>query len=80
MDIYRACEIAKDRMANSVNGKWETRFTLNGPSGSKECKWLDPYFGFFQIEGGDGFNTIKQVPEDVDVFLMPETVERAVDD
>ena len=30
-------------------------FDLCGPLGKKSCKWLDAYFGFFQVEGSEGF-------------------------
>ena len=69
MDIYRACEIAKDRMLE--NPEWDKKFILMGPAGAKVCEWLDPYFGMFTFEGGNGFVMIKQIPEGLEV-IMPD--------
>lgn len=50
MDIF-ACQ----RKAQRDGAFDSATFTLNGSSGSLKCKWLDAYFGMFQIEGQDGF-------------------------
>ncbi len=43
----------------SADGK-DCTFLLCGPKGKKEAKWLDPYLGFFQVDGQDGFMTTSQ--------------------
>ena len=50
MDIF-ACQRKAER-----DGSFDTAtFTLSGPNGSFKCKWLDAYFGLFQVEGKEGF-------------------------
>lgn len=50
MDIF-ACQRKAKR-----DGAFNTAtFTLIGPGGSFKCKWLDAYFGMFEIEGQEGF-------------------------
>lgn len=38
-------------------------FDLVGPIGSTHCKWLDAYFGFFQIVGkeSEGFLSVNDL-------------------
>ena len=31
------------------------KFDLFGPTGRKDAQWLDAYYGFFTVEGVDGF-------------------------
>lgn len=50
MDIF-ACE----RQAQRDGAFDKATFTLNGPTGSLKCAWLDAYFGFFTVEGQEGF-------------------------
>lgn len=58
MKIDELCEYAKD------NGFDSLEFEFTNLSGEvKKCKWLDAYFGFFLIEGNDGFITTKQWKE-----------------
>lgn len=49
LNILQCQELAKDI------GFDKTTFDLVGPNGRLKCKWLDAYFGFFQIEGEEGF-------------------------
>lgn len=49
------------------------KFLLIVPSGVKNCKMLDAYFGFFEIEGSKGFLTaesIRDIPHDIH-FIEP---------
>lgn len=73
MDIYRAQKIAEDRMVGNPN--WDKSFKLVGPKGEIECEWLDPYFGLFQMKGGDGFVMVKQIPSSLDVVMELTTEE-----
>ncbi len=58
MNIYQCQEYAEKNGFDSVE------FIANFPSGPKECKWLDAYFGLLTIDGvGDGFITTKQIDE-----------------
>ncbi len=73
MDIYRAEKIAQDRMAES-RGDWDKKFTLIGPRGILNCEWLDPYFGFFTIEGHEGFLRTKDIPANVECVMPEESI------
>ena len=58
MKIDELCEYAK------YNGFDSLEFEFTNIQGViKKCKWLDAYFGFFLIEGNDGFITTKQWKE-----------------
>lgn len=35
-------------------------FKLVGPTGELKCKWLDAHFGFFEIEGKEGFYRVQE--------------------
>ena len=53
-------------------------FDLCGPKGRLKAKWLDAYFGMFQIEGNENFVMAKQFEFAPDVWcenLMPGTKE-----
>jgi len=55
MTIDEICEYAKD------NGFDSLEFEFINLKGEKvKCKWLDAYFGMFEIEGSEGFITVKQ--------------------
>ena len=54
LNINQCQELAKEFGYDSAT------FELVGPKGRLKTKWLDAYFGFFQIEGQDGFNTVSQ--------------------
>jgi len=50
MNILQCEEFAKK------SGQYNSmEFFLCGPKGKLKAKWLDAYYGFFQIEGQDGF-------------------------
>lgn len=55
MNLYQ-CE----KYAES-NGFDSLEFIAHFPAGPKKCKWLDAYFGMFEIEGIDGFVMTKDV-------------------
>lgn len=60
MNIYQCQRMAKDIGFDSA------RFVALFPSGPAECKWLDAYFGFFEVdvEGmRGGFVTVDQIDE-----------------
>ena len=58
MNIYQCQKYAEKNGFDSVE------FIANFPSGPKECKWLDAYFGFFKVDGlDDGFVTTNQIDE-----------------
>lgn len=62
MNIYQCQEYAEKNGFDSV------KFSANFPSGTKDCKWLDAYFGMFEVEGMDGFvmtNDIDQMFPDL---------------
>jgi hypothetical protein len=68
MTIHQCQELAKKV------GFDKTEFMLCGPKGRVKAKWLDAYFGFFQVEGSDGFNTVQQFAFNPDVWcesLLP---------
>ncbi len=48
LNILQCQEIAKKMGFNSL------KFTLHGPSGSLECRWLDAYMGLFISEEHEG--------------------------
>lgn len=60
MDIYRMEREAQGRMSKDE----PMDFVIVGPLGKQlKAKWLDPYFGFLQIDGEKGFVTSKQLAE-----------------
>ncbi len=70
MDIYRAEKIAQDRMAEATGDDWNKNFVAFLPNGCMiSCKWLDPYFGLFQIDGMDGAATSRSLPPETDVII-----------
>lgn len=62
MTIHQCQELAKDI------GFDKATFDLCGPKGKLKAKWLDAYFGMFQIEGSDGFVMVKQFAFTPDVW------------
>lgn len=62
MSILQCQEAAKELGFDSAE------FDLCGPKGRLKCKWLDAYFGFFQVEGAGGFNTASQFQFAPDVW------------
>lgn len=57
MNIYQCQRKAKDVGFDSA------KFVAMFPAGPKECKWLDAYFGFFQVEGIEGFLSVNDIDE-----------------
>ena len=56
MNLYQCEQYAKENGFDSVE------FIAFFPSKPFKCKWLDAYFGMFEIEGvGDGFVITKDV-------------------
>lgn len=53
--LLEAQDDAQDRGFNSLE------FTAYFPIGAKKCKWLDAYFGLFQVEGVDGFVMVREM-------------------
>ena len=53
LTIHQCESLAKHARTN--NHKSVMTFDLCGPLGRKKCQWLDPSFGFFTIEGAEGF-------------------------
>lgn len=39
----------------------KTTFDLVGPKGRLPAKWIDAYFGFFEVEGQEGFLSVAQI-------------------
>lgn len=71
MTLHQCQELAKDVGFDS------STFKLCGPKGSKNAKWLDAYFGFFQLEGNDGFMSARDFAFAQDLWcedLMPAEV------
>lgn len=59
MDIYRMEREAKKRSLSDE----PLDFLIVGPAGAINAKWLEPHFGFIQVDGSDGFNTTQQLSE-----------------
>ena len=57
MNLYQ-CEAYAQK-----NGFDSIEFEADFPVGNVKCKWLDAYFGFFQVEGMEGFVTTSQIDE-----------------
>jgi hypothetical protein len=58
MNLYQAQRHAED------NGYDSEKFIAFFPAGTKVCKWIDAYFGMFNIEGtGDGFVMVRDVDD-----------------
>lgn len=49
LSLNQCEEIAKSAGYDSM------KFYLCGPKGKKKCKWLDAYFGIFEMDGIEGF-------------------------
>jgi hypothetical protein len=66
LNILQCQEFAKDSGFNSIE------FDLCGPSGKLKCRWLDAYFGVFEvIEKGkesDGFLSVQQFKYNTDIW------------
>lgn len=62
MDIYRMQKEAEDRYGQPEERQ---RFLMIGKFGVKEAKWLDAYFGMFQMEGQDPgtMTMVKQIAD-----------------
>lgn len=58
MDLYECERRAKDEGSDSAT------FDLHTPNGVKKCKWLDAYFGLFEIIGVKGFLNVEGVMRD----------------
>lgn len=67
MNLYQCEAYAKKNGFDTV--KFETDF----PAGTRQCKWLDAYFGFFEVDGMEGFVTTSQIDE-----MFPDLVCRIV--
>jgi hypothetical protein len=39
------------------------------------CTWLDPYFGFFQVDGVEGFTRMKEIAAQLDARVMGQKIE-----
>lgn len=52
VNILQCQKLAEDYGYNSMT------FDLVGPLGRKKAKWVDAYFGIFEIEGSEGINMI----------------------
>lgn len=58
MNIYQCQKWAEK------NGFDNAEFFADFPTGTKKCKWLDAYFGMFEIpELTDGFLMVQQIDE-----------------
>lgn len=69
MTIHQCQELAKDV------GFDKATFYLCGPKDRIKAKWLDAYFGLFQVDGDKGFVSVQQFQYNPDVWcedLMPE--------
>lgn len=55
MNLYQAQRAAKDR--RQMDGE----FMIVFPVGPRKCRWIDPYFGFFEIDGIDGFVRVDDI-------------------
>lgn len=62
MNILQCQEAAKEL------GFDRATFDLCGPKGRVKAKWLDAYFGFFQIDGSEGFIMASQFQFAPDVW------------
>lgn len=70
-DILRIQNEAKDRGFDSAI------FYISAPKGVFEAKWLDAYFGLFEMaELGDGFVSVNQMPSDWEAFWDKAEAER----
>ena len=55
MNLYQCQKHAES------NGFDSLEFIAHFPAGAKKCKWLDAYFGMFEVEGMDGFVMTKDI-------------------
>lgn len=65
MDILRFQKEAEDRQYD----KLPLNFKIIGTSGILSAVWVDPYFGFFSIDGREGMHSINMLAK-----LPPEFV------
>ncbi len=49
-----------EELAKDLDSHDSMTFELVGPTGRLKAKWLDAYYGFFVIEGLEGFQTASQ--------------------
>lgn len=62
MSILQCQELAKEM------GFDKATFDFCGPKGCLKAKWLDAYFGFFQIDGRDGFIMVNDIAFNPDIW------------
>ena len=55
MDILRVQKHAEEHAFDSQ------KFTADFPTGRRECRFLDAYFGMFKVEGVDGFVMVSDI-------------------
>ena len=73
MSLHQCQELAQKIGFDSAT------FDLCGPLGSMKAKWLDAYFGLFQIEGEEGFISTTQITFNPSIWcenLMPAGKEK----
>lgn len=69
MNIYQCQNKAKDI------GFDKAKFLASFPAGVKQCRWVDAYFGFFQIDADglrDGFVTVDQIDKAYPNLIVTE--------
>ncbi len=71
MNLRQCAKWAED------NGFDSAEFYADFPVGRKKCRWLDAYFGMFEIPGfTDGFMMVKEVEQqfpDLECWPIEET-------
>jgi hypothetical protein len=60
---HRFCDWLRFQEYAKSNGFDSLRFVGFFPSGPRDCKWLDAYFGLIEVEGMEGFVTVGQLDE-----------------
>lgn len=76
MSIHQCERIAKDMVQAGVKPE-EITFELVGPKDRKQCSWLDPYLGFFQVEGMTGFLRVVDIEMHHDLHVENLSMEAA---
>ncbi len=56
-----------EQLAKDLDAHDSMTFDLVGPKGRVSAKWLDAYFGFFMIDGQEGFNSVSQFQYATDI-------------
>lgn len=77
-EVFRPMSLLQCERLAQKHGYNSLSFLALFPSGPKKCKWLDADFGFFQVEGIDGFLSTDDIDQQIpDLVVIPQNTQEA---